>query len=159
MDSLSKGRDYIATPGPSIFPDRVIGAMQKPAPNIYGEEIELKSSEIQKNLCEFAQCSGHVAIYTSNGHGLWEASLTNLFNYNDKLLVITNGRFGKTWGKIADQMGFQTSKIDFGLNHDAQPQKIIEILAQDIQNEIKGVIIVTVLQGLRMNVETPCVLN
>jgi alanine-glyoxylate transaminase/serine-glyoxylate transaminase/serine-pyruvate transaminase len=33
--TLSRGRDILAIPGPSIIPDRVLNAMHRPAPNIY----------------------------------------------------------------------------------------------------------------------------
>ncbi|PKP84359.1 MAG: aminotransferase, partial [Alphaproteobacteria bacterium HGW-Alphaproteobacteria-2] len=33
--SLSHGRPYLAIPGPSVIPDRVLAAMMRPAPNIY----------------------------------------------------------------------------------------------------------------------------
>ena len=33
--SLANGRHYLAIPGPSVMPDRVLNAMHQPAPNIY----------------------------------------------------------------------------------------------------------------------------
>ncbi len=33
--SLSHGRHYLAIPGPSVIPDRVLQAMHQAAPNIY----------------------------------------------------------------------------------------------------------------------------
>ncbi|HHC29188.1 MAG TPA: alanine--glyoxylate aminotransferase family protein, partial [Rhodobacterales bacterium] len=33
--TLSHGRPYLAIPGPSVMPDRVLAAMHRPAPNIY----------------------------------------------------------------------------------------------------------------------------
>ena len=40
--TLSRGRDILAIPGPSIIPDRVLAAMHRPAPNIYeGELVEM----------------------------------------------------------------------------------------------------------------------
>ena len=37
--TLSRGRDILAIPGPSIIPDRVLAAMHRPAPNIYEGEL------------------------------------------------------------------------------------------------------------------------
>ena len=40
--SLGSGRHYLAIPGPSVMPDRVLAAMQRPAPNIYtGEMVDM----------------------------------------------------------------------------------------------------------------------
>ena len=45
--TLSRGRDLLAIPGPSIIPDRVLNAMHRAAPNIYeGELIELTETVI-----------------------------------------------------------------------------------------------------------------
>ncbi|MEO1533323.1 MAG: hypothetical protein AAFU72_14235, partial [Pseudomonadota bacterium] len=34
-DGLAFGRHFVAIPGPSVMPDRVLAAMAKPMPNIY----------------------------------------------------------------------------------------------------------------------------
>jgi aspartate aminotransferase-like enzyme len=40
--SLAFGRHYLAIPGPSVIPDRVLGAMHRASPNIYqGELVEM----------------------------------------------------------------------------------------------------------------------
>ena len=44
--NFSNGRIHRALPGPSIIPDKVLQAMQRPAPNIYGGELE----EITMNI-------------------------------------------------------------------------------------------------------------
>ena len=66
--TLSRGRDLLAIPGPSIIPDRVLRAMHRPAPNIYeGELIELTDTVIA-DLRRVARTDGEVAIYIGNGH-------------------------------------------------------------------------------------------
>ena len=37
--NLSRGREYLAIPGPSVMPDRVLRAMHRAAPNIYTGEL------------------------------------------------------------------------------------------------------------------------
>ena len=47
--SLANGRHYLAIPGPSVMPDRVLQAMHRPAPNIYtGELVEMVHGLIMK---------------------------------------------------------------------------------------------------------------
>ena len=77
--SFSNGRQYLATPGPSIIPDQVLRAMQRPAPDIYKGEIIDITENIKKDISNFAETTGETVIYISNGHGVWEASLVNLF--------------------------------------------------------------------------------
>ena len=53
--SLAQGRTHLATPGPSIIPDKVLEAMHRAAPNIYeGEIIEITES-VLKDLTSFAK--------------------------------------------------------------------------------------------------------
>ena len=37
--TLSRGRDILAIPGPSVVPDRVLAAMHRAATNIYEGEL------------------------------------------------------------------------------------------------------------------------
>ena len=61
--SLSQGRQYLAIPGPSVMPDRVLQAMHQPAPNIYeGGLIEL-TKRLIPDLKNVARTGGHAAIY------------------------------------------------------------------------------------------------
>ena len=76
--SLSSGRDLFLTPGPSIMPDRVLNAMHQPAPNIYEGEMIGMTDSILADLAELAGTKGKTALYISNGHGVWEAAISNL---------------------------------------------------------------------------------
>ena len=45
--TLNNGRHMLAIPGPSVMPDRVLQAMNRPAPNIYtGELVEITESMV-----------------------------------------------------------------------------------------------------------------
>ncbi len=45
------------------------------------------------DLSRVAKSSGDVAIYIANGHGSWEAALTNTLSRGDKVLALATGRF------------------------------------------------------------------
>ena len=42
--SLGHGRRYLAIPGPSVMPDRVLQAMHQAAPNIYEGDLHERSN-------------------------------------------------------------------------------------------------------------------
>ena len=46
--SLGNGRTYLAIPGPSVMPERVIRAMMRAAPNIYHGELPDMMPESRK---------------------------------------------------------------------------------------------------------------
>ena len=76
--TTSSGQTYLAIPGPSVIPEEVLRSMHRSAPNIYeGELIEITRSLIP-DLNYVARSSGNVAIYIANGHGIWEAALSNI---------------------------------------------------------------------------------
>ena len=71
---------------------------------------------ILSDISKLAGSKGRVALYISNGHGVWEAALTNLFNEDDKILTISNGVFGKHWGNIASKLGIEVVHLEYGMD-------------------------------------------
>jgi len=140
--SLAYGRDILSIPGPSMIPDRVLQAMHRPAPNIYeGELIDL-TARIKDDLKAVARTNGEALIYIGNGHGGWEAALSNIVNRGDKLLALSTGRFTKGWIEIAKPLGAIVEEIDFGTNAAIDPQKVEDALKADKNHEIRAVITV-----------------
>lgn len=112
--SLANGRQYLAIPGPSVMPDRVLRAMHRAAPNIYeGELMELTAS-IWPDLKAVARTKHNAAIYIGNGHAAWEAANTNVFRRGDTALVLATGRFGHGWAEHLRQLGVTVDLTDFG---------------------------------------------
>ena len=112
--SLSHGRPYLAIPGPSVIPDRVLRAMHRAAPNIYtGELVELTHSLVP-DLKAVARTDAHLAIYIANGHGAWEAALSNVLSSGDTILALATGRFGHGWAEMATSLGVTVEVMDFG---------------------------------------------
>lgn len=139
--SLAHGRPYLAIPGPSAMPDRVLRAMHRAAPNIYEGEIVEMTGQILADLRRVALSSGHVAIYISNGHGTWEAAIANLFSRGDRALVLATGRFGIGWAEHARAMGVEVEVMDFGLKAPADPGRLEAALRADTGRKIKAVLV------------------
>lgn len=137
---LAQGREYLAIPGPSVIPDAVLQAMHRPAPNIYaGALVELTHS-LMPDLKRIARTQHHVAIYIANGHGAWEAALSNTIAPGDRVLVPATGRFGHGWGEMAKAIGANVDVIDFGRNATFDVARIAETLGDDKDHSIKAVL-------------------
>ncbi len=108
------GRPYLAIPGPSVMPDRVLAAMHKPSPNIYEGELIDMVETLWPDLRLLAGTKHHVAAYIANGHGTWEAANTNLFSRGDKALVLATGAFGHGWASSVRGLGVDVTVLDFG---------------------------------------------
>ncbi|PJE32030.1 alanine-glyoxylate transaminase / serine-glyoxylate transaminase / serine-pyruvate transaminase [Pseudooceanicola antarcticus] len=138
--SLAHGRPYLAIPGPSVMPDAVLQAMHQPAPNIYEGDIVTLVEGIVRDVKRVARTEGHVAIYIANGHGAWEAALSNLYKPGDRVLVPATGRFAHGWAEMAEGLGLVPQIVEFGTQSPIDAARIEEILTADTAHEIKGVL-------------------
>ncbi|MGV8986668.1 MAG: pyridoxal-phosphate-dependent aminotransferase family protein [Cypionkella sp.] len=129
--SLANGRPYLAIPGPSVLPDRVLAAMQRPSPNIYSGDLLAMVQSLWPDLKELAGTKGHVAAYICNGHGAWEAANSNLFSRGDKALVVATGRFGHGWAGSAQALGVDVQMLDFGREVAIDPARVEAALRAD----------------------------
>ena len=134
------GRTYLAIPGPSVVPDRVLNAMHRASPNIYEGEIIDITHQIFARLKRLVGTRHHPAIYIANGHGGWEAALTNMFSRGDKALALASGLFGTGWANAAARMGVDVELLDFG-REAADPARIAEALKADMDRRIKYVMV------------------
>lgn len=140
--SLGHGRQYLAIPGPSVAPDRVLNAMHRAAPNIYEGPLHDMVDTLYPDLKAVARTKGDVAIYIGNGHAAWEASLTNVFSKGDKALVLATGRFGEGWAEAARGLGVDVTLLDFGRHGPIDMQRLSETLKGDTSHGFKAVLAV-----------------
>lgn len=139
--SLGFGRHYLAIPGPSVMPDRVLNAMHVPAPNIYTGALVDTVDGIVADLRTLAHTKDNVAIYIANGHGAWEAANANVFSRGDRALSLATGRFGINWAAQAREMGVEIDMIDFGLRAPVDAQRVEEALRADTGHSYKAVLL------------------
>ncbi|MEX0307952.1 MAG: alanine--glyoxylate aminotransferase family protein [Ruegeria sp.] len=142
--SLAQGREYLAIPGPSVMPDAVLQAMHRQSPNIYdGELIEMMPAMVQ-DLRRVARTEHNVAIYIANGHGTWEAALSNVIAPGETVLAPASGRFTHGWAEMAEGIGAQVELIDFGLSSSWDFDRIADALRADKAHKFKAVLAVHV---------------
>lgn len=139
--SLAQGRPYIAIPGPSVMPDRVLAAMHRAAPDIYSGSLIDMTASLYPDLKAVARTGHHVAVYVGNGHAAWEAANANLFSRGDRALVMITGQFGTSWANAAERMGVRVQRIDHGLQTTADPARLAAALEADKAHEIRAVLV------------------
>ncbi len=141
---LAQGRSYLAIPGPSVIPEAVLSAMHRPAPNIYEGELVDMMPGLIADLKHIARTKHHVAMYISNGHGAWEAALSNVLAPGDQVLVLATGRFGIGWGEMATGLGAEVEVMDFGRAASIDLEQVSDRLRADPDHKIKAVMAVHV---------------
>lgn len=142
--SLANGRPFLALPGPSVIPDRVLQAMHQPAPDIYGDALAERTIQIKKDLQTVARTDGDALIYIGNGHAGWEAALNNIVNPGDRLLALETGRFTRGWIDVAERLGARIDTMDFGTANPLDPDRVDNFLRADTNHTIKAVLVVQV---------------
>ena len=140
--SLSQGREVLSMPGPSNMPDRVLRAMHRAAPDIYGGPLIDLTATVLRDLRKLAGTQGDCAIYIGNGHAVWEASVSNILAPGDKALFAVNGRFGHGWAETALRMGVDAEVMDFGWRGAIDPVRVEKRLRADRDHSIRAVLAV-----------------
>lgn len=140
--SLQNGRTYLAIPGPSVMPERVIRAMMRAAPNIYHGELPDMMPGLIRDLKAVARTSHHAANYICNGHGAWEAALSNVLSPGDHALVASTGRFSHSWAEVARSLGIEPEILEFGIRAPVDPETLRARLAADTGGRIRAVMVV-----------------
>jgi len=139
--TLAHGRPYLAIPGPSVIPDRVLSAMHRQAPNIYKGELVTLTESLIPDLRAVARTAGDVAIYAGNGHAAWEAALANVLSRGDRVLALATGRFGHGWAAMARGLGASVEVIDFGRQTPADPARLEAALRADGSHAIRAILV------------------
>jgi alanine-glyoxylate transaminase/serine-glyoxylate transaminase/serine-pyruvate transaminase len=143
--TLRNGREFLAIPGPTNVPDAVLNAMHRPAVEIYtGPLVDTTMSCLEDLKRLFGTAKGRTYIYAANGHGAWEAALTNVLSRGDKVLVLGSGRFPSLWGEMAAFIGVEVEELDFGMRHAVDPAAVEARLKADGAGTIKAVLMVQV---------------
>lgn len=138
--TLAQGRPYLAIPGPSVMPDRVLAAMHRAAPNIYEGKLPEMVETLWPDLRRVAGTTQNVALYIANGHGVWEAANMNLFSRGDRALVLATGRFGLSWAESVRALGVEVEVLDFGKSSPVDFARVEAALRADRGHRFKAVL-------------------
>jgi alanine-glyoxylate transaminase/serine-glyoxylate transaminase/serine-pyruvate transaminase len=142
--TVSKGRPFLAIPGPTNVPDEVLQAMQRPAVDIYTGEMIAVTDSCLADLAQVFRTKGRIYIYAANGHGGWEAALTNVLSRGDQLLVLESGRFAIGWGEMAKMLGVEVEVLPGSWRHAVDPAALEERLKRDKTHAIKAILAVQI---------------
>jgi alanine-glyoxylate transaminase/serine-glyoxylate transaminase/serine-pyruvate transaminase len=122
-------------------PDEVLQAMHRPAMDIYSGEMLKITESILADLARLFRTKGRCYIYIANGHGAWEAAITNVLSRGDKILVLESGRFAMGWGEAAEQLGIKVELLKGDWRRAVRPAELEARLRQDKAGEIKAILV------------------
>ena len=142
--NVRAGREFLVTPGPTTIPDEVLQAMHRPAIDMYSEQMVSLTDGLLRDLSRLFGTSARSYIYIANGHGAWEASLTNVLSRGDKVLVLESGRFALDWGNAAALLGVEVEILKGEWRRAVRPAEVESRLRQDKKGKIKAVLTVQI---------------
>jgi alanine-glyoxylate transaminase / serine-glyoxylate transaminase / serine-pyruvate transaminase len=142
--TVRAGREFLAIPGPTVVPDEVLRAMHRPAVDIYSGALIGLTDSLLTDLSKIFRTKGRSYIYIANGHGAWEASLSNVLSRGDKVLVLESGRFALGWGEAAALMGAEVEVLKGDFRRAVRPEEVEARLRADKAGAIKAILVAQV---------------
>lgn len=153
------GREFLAIPGPTTVPDEVLRAMHRPAVDIYTDDLAALTDTLQSDLARLFDTRSKPYIYIANGHGVWEAVLTNILSRGDRILVLESGRFAKGWGEAAAKLGIDVETLPGDWSRAVRPAEVEARLRKDTAGNIKAVLLVQVDTASGVVNDIPAIAN
>src|SRR5947199_6504826 len=141
---LRNGREFLSIPGPTTVPDEVLSAMHRPAIDIYAGELLNITASCLGDLRKVFRTNSLVYLYIANGHGVWEAALTNVLSRGDKVLVLESGPFAVIWGDMARVLGADVEVLPGPLRGAVDSGAVEARLKSDRGGAIKAVLVAQV---------------
>src|SRR5262247_20838 len=138
------GREFLAIPGPTTLPDEVLRAMHRPAVDIYGGPLLALTASLLSDLSRVFRTEGRSYIYIANGHGAWEAALTNVLSRGDRILVLESGLFAAAWGDNAARLGVEVEVLKGDWRRAVRPAEVEARLRSDTGGKIKAILTVQI---------------
>ncbi|MGE0627844.1 MAG: alanine--glyoxylate aminotransferase family protein [Hyphomicrobiaceae bacterium] len=142
--SVRAGREFLAIPGPTTIPDEVLAAMHRPAIDIYAGDLVGITDSLLADLGRLFRTSGRTYIYIANGHGVWEAVITNVLSRGDTVLVLESGRFARGWGEQAQKLGINVEVLPGDWSRAVRPEEVEARLRSDRGGKVKAILAVQV---------------
>ena len=108
--------------------------------HLFGPLLALTDG-LLRDIARVFNTKGRAYIYISNGHGAWEAALTNVLSKGDKILVLESGRFAIGWGESARRMGVEVEILKGDMRRAVRPAEVEARLKADKGKTIKAILV------------------
>jgi alanine-glyoxylate transaminase / serine-glyoxylate transaminase / serine-pyruvate transaminase len=121
---------------------RGIAGDASPCRRHLSEPLIALTDSLLQDLSKLFATSGKSYIYIANGHGAWEAALTNVLSKGDKVLVLESGMFALAWGDAAARLGVEIEVLQGDWRHAIRPEQVEARLRKDTGRFIKAILAV-----------------
>lgn len=122
MDVMLK-KERLFTPGPTALLPQAQAAMAAMTMHHRTAEFRAVVTQTLQRLQRFMATKNDVLLLASSGTGAMEAALTNVTSPGERVLVLSAGKFGERWEKLAKAYGLSVDLVQlpygesFGAEH------------------------------------------
>ena len=140
--TVKRGRNFLMTPGPTPVPERILQAMNRQPIDISGQEFKTFAGDCLHDIRPVFGTESEVFLYAANGHGAWEAALSNTLSPGDLVLLLETGNFALGWADMARALGLRSEILEGDWRRSIAPERLEMRLRADTEGAIKAVLAV-----------------
>jgi alanine-glyoxylate transaminase / serine-glyoxylate transaminase / serine-pyruvate transaminase len=134
------GHRFLHSPGPTRVPDEVLHAMGRQPMDLADPRVSQTVTACEQGLKRLLGTrDANVLMFSSNGHGVWEAVIVNLLGPGDAVLIPGTGHFSDGWAQMAQAFGANAIRTPWIEGEAIDPAFIEQALRDDPAHRIKAV--------------------
>jgi alanine-glyoxylate transaminase/serine-glyoxylate transaminase/serine-pyruvate transaminase len=137
------GHRFLHSPGPTRVPDEVVAAMARQPTDLADPRVAQVIAACESGIKRLLKTErAEVFFYSANGHGGWEAIISNLVGPGTSILVPGTGHFSDGWAAQVEAFGGRAVRTPYkeGLPIDAAA--VEAMLREDVDHRIGAVFVV-----------------
>src|SRR5262245_46507992 len=132
-------KQRLLTPGPTPLYPRALHAMMEADLHHRTEDFRNLYRTVLADLKEVLATQNDVLVLVSSGTGAMEASVSNCFSADDRVIVCSAGKFGERWVEIAKAYGLNALVLEAPYGQAVAPDAVAKALAGN--PDTKGVFV------------------
>jgi len=134
------GERFLHSPGPTHIPGEVLNAMHRQPMDHGDPRLEEMISVCEAGLRRVLRTDkSDLYMYSSNGHGAWEATIENLLAPGQAVLIPATGHFSEQWALQAEATGRRVIRTPYREGYPIDPNALEQALRADKQQDIVAV--------------------
>ncbi len=138
------GIRLLHAPGPTRVPDAVLDAMSRQPTDLADPRVPQLIATCEQGLLALAAApaDSRAFFYSANGHGGWEAVISNLLPPGGTVLVPGSGQFSNSWAEHVQAFGGTALRTPWVEGQAMDPEAIEAVLRDDTAHGIAAVFVV-----------------
>jgi len=134
------GHRLLHSPGPTRVPDEVVAAMSRQPTDLADPRVGNVVAACEAGLKALLQTDrAAVFLYAANGHGGWEAVISNLVGPGTHVLVPGTGHFSDSWAEQVQAFGGVALRTPYVEGQPIDPSAVEAALRDDKAHRIAAV--------------------